>query len=281
MPTLLLDETDAAFKDGGEYGEALRAVLNADHRRGGVASLCVRAGGDFDLKDFSVFGAKMFAGIGLTHLPETVRDRSISIELRRRAPDETVERFRRREAEAAAAPLRDSLLEWTASCLDNLKDARPDMPDVLDDRAADGWEPLFGIGDAAGGDWPERARRAAITLSTGGDRDDESLGILLLRDVKAIFDNRDTDRLPSADIVSALLADEGAPWGDLRGKELDVRRLARLLKRYKIKPHVIRIGDETPRGYDAADFTDAWNRYLEISATPDRNDVADVADVAP
>ena len=71
-PTLLLDETDAAFKDGGDYAEALRAVLNAGHRRGGVASLCVKAGGDFELRDFAVFGPKAFAGIG-QHLPETVR----------------------------------------------------------------------------------------------------------------------------------------------------------------------------------------------------------------
>jgi hypothetical protein len=285
-PTLLLDETDSAFKENGEYGEALRAVLNAGHRRGGVASLCVKSGAGFDLRDFSVFGPKALAGIGATHLPETVRDRSIPIELRRRAPDETVERFRRREAEAAAVPIRESLEAWAASHIDLLRDARPRIPEALDDRAADGWEPLLAIADAVGGKWPQRARRAAVALSTGGDSDDESLGIRLLREVKAIFDDRNVDRLPSADIVTALLADESAPWGDLRGKELDARRLARLLKRYRIKPHVIRFGDETPRGYDAADFADAWNRYLEISATsatsatPDTNDVADVEDVA-
>ena len=35
-PTLLLDESDAAFKSGEEYGEALRGILNTGHRRGGI-----------------------------------------------------------------------------------------------------------------------------------------------------------------------------------------------------------------------------------------------------
>jgi hypothetical protein len=48
-PTLLLDESDAAFKGDREYAEALRGVLNAGFRRGDVASLC-RAGGEPDLR---------------------------------------------------------------------------------------------------------------------------------------------------------------------------------------------------------------------------------------
>lgn len=39
-PTLLLDESDAAFRGDKEYSEALRGVLNAGHRKGGKASLC-------------------------------------------------------------------------------------------------------------------------------------------------------------------------------------------------------------------------------------------------
>lgn len=39
--TLLLDESDTAFKGDREYAEALRGILNTGFRRGGVASLCV------------------------------------------------------------------------------------------------------------------------------------------------------------------------------------------------------------------------------------------------
>ncbi len=56
---------------------------------------------------------------------------------------------------------------------------------------------------------------------------------------------------------------EEAPWGDLWGKPLDARRLAKMLKPYGIKPKQLRLDPETTmKGYQAADFEDAWNRYL-------------------
>jgi len=295
-PTLLLDESDAAFKSGQEYAEALRGVLNTGHRRGGVASLCVKAGGDFDLKDFGTFCPKVIAGIG--RLPDTVADRAIGIELKRRQADEQIERFRRSQADADAKPLRARLAAWAAANLAALREARPDMPGALDDRAADSWEPLLAIADLAGSDWPRRARRAAVLLSAGINREDESLGVRLLADIRSIFDERGIARLPSAALVQALNALEESPWGDLRGRPLDPRRLARLLRPFGIRPGSIRMEDGTPKGYTAEDFSDAWQRYLPVripeiaatSATTATNgpaeseskpsDVAVVADVA-
>jgi hypothetical protein len=43
-PTLLLDESDAAFNGDKEYAEALRGVLNTGHRRGGRTTVCVGPG---------------------------------------------------------------------------------------------------------------------------------------------------------------------------------------------------------------------------------------------
>ena len=104
-PALLLDETDAAFKKESEYSEALRAILNSGHRRGCPAWLCVGKG--HELASFDVFGPKALAGIG--KLPETIVDRCIRLVLRRRAPNETVARFRRREVEEEAGfPTRKS-----------------------------------------------------------------------------------------------------------------------------------------------------------------------------
>jgi hypothetical protein len=94
-PTLLLDETDAAFSGNEEYSEALRGILNAGHRRGGKCSLCVGQGAAISFKDFSVFCSKAIAGMG--GLPDTVQDRSIPIRLVRKAPNEKVERFRLRK----------------------------------------------------------------------------------------------------------------------------------------------------------------------------------------
>ena len=80
-PTLLLDESDAAFAGEQEYAEALRGILNAGYRRGGVASCCVGKGAEMGYKDFSTFCPKAIAGIG--KLPDTVADRSIPIRLKR------------------------------------------------------------------------------------------------------------------------------------------------------------------------------------------------------
>jgi len=259
-PTLLLDESDAAFKGDQDYAETLRGVLNTGYRRGGSYSACVGQGANIAYKDFQTFGAKAIAGIG--RLPDTVADRSIKIELKRKAPDEWVERYRRRKVVPLATRLRERLESWAAAHVGALRDAEPTLPDALDDRACDVWEPLLAIADLAGGDWPERARSAALALSAGVEREDDSLGVRLLADVRCVFEERGTERLSSAELVAALVAVEEAPWGDLNGKPLDERKLARLLKPYGIRPHTVRIEDKTPKGYQRAAFEDDWSRYL-------------------
>ena len=54
----------------------------------------------------------------------------------------------------------------------------------------------------------------------------------------------------------------------MKGKPLDARSLARLLKPFDIRPHGLRLEDGiTPKGYYIRDFADAWSRYLPASAT--------------
>ena len=284
-PTLLLDETDAAFKGDKEYSETLRGVLNSGYRRGGTATLCVKVGGNWDIGDFPVFCAKALAGIG--RLPDTVQDRSIPIEMRRKARDEQVTRFKRRDAKAESTPLKESLEQWATSAVPILELARPVMPQELDDRATDVWEPLMAIADLAGGDWPQRSWKAALALSAGSAREDDSLGVMLLNDVRKFFMETRADRTSSAALVDALVELEESPWGDLRGKGLDTRRLARMLKPYGFGPRTVRLSDgSTPKGYLLEDFADTWNRYLPAaatsatSATNDEPELSGVADVA-
>lgn len=182
-PTLLLDESDAAFKGEKEYAEALRGLLNTGHRRGGKSTVCVGQGAELSYKDFSTYCPKAIAGIG--KLPDTVADRSLPIRLERRAPDEQAERFRRRDADLEAEPLRAALTQLadTATVV-MLEIARPDLPGELDDRAQDAAEPLLAIADRAGGDWPARARRALVELHGGREIEDESSGVRLLADIR-------------------------------------------------------------------------------------------------
>src|SRR5262249_28792445 len=156
-------------------------LLNAGHRRGMTIARCVGENGKYDLADFEVFCPKAIAAIG--ELPGTIADRSIPIRLRRRAKAERVERFRFADAQAAGGPLRQAMEDWASEAIRTLRAMRPFVPEALNDRAAEGWEALFAIADLADGDWPGRARSAAVALHARG-RDEDSLGVQLLRSIR-------------------------------------------------------------------------------------------------
>jgi hypothetical protein len=256
-PTLLLDETDAIFgKKNGENYEGLRALLNAGNRRGTHVPRCV---GTSQLVSFSVFCPKAIAGIG--GLPDTIADRAIPIRLRRKARGEHAERFRRRDVEAEAEVLYMNASAWAEHARPRLAEARPELPDALDDRAQDAWEPLFAIADLFGDQWPAGARVAALELSNGCDHEDESHGVRLLSDIRTVFDERGIERLASATLAAALAEIEESPWAEWYGKPITAAAIARLLDRYEIKPKVIRVDEDTPRGYRRQQFADAWERY--------------------
>jgi hypothetical protein len=262
--TLLLDETDAAFKSGDEYSEALRGILNAGHRRGGSYTVVTGKGENMEAKDFSVFGPKAIAGIG--RLPDTVADRSIPIRLKRKSVGEPVIRFRHRKVRAEATALRSRLAAWAHSHLEDLRNAEPDLPVELSDRAQDGAEPLLAIADATGNTWAVRARRALIELCTGTAGEDQSLRTELLIDIRTIFEDQCVDAMASEELVAALNGLQDHPWCEFsNGKSLTQRTLAKLLKPFDIGPTVVRIGDRTPRGYPKIAFQDAWSRYLDVS----------------
>jgi len=146
----------------------------------------------------------------------------------------------------------------------DLEAARPEIPGVLNDRAEESWEPLLAIADLAGGAWPARARQAATELSGDAEDDEDAAGVLLLRDIRETFRSREDDRLSSADLASELCLIETSPWGDIRGKALDARRLARRLRPFKIHPRTVRLHDgTTPKGYLLEQFQDAFSRYLD------------------
>ena len=249
-PTLLLDESDAVFRHRSEYAEALRAMLNSGYRRSGISSLCVGQGAGFTYRDFSTFCPKAIAGIG--SLPDTVTDRSVRIALKRRAPDERVDRFRLRDAPRLGARLRAQLDAWRQTALEALRDAEPALPPELGDRAADVWEPLVVIADLAGGDWPTRARHAAMALSGRVSVDDDTVSIRLLADVRRVFTE---ETLRSAELVR--------PWADWTGgRPITQARVARLLRPFGIHPMKLRFGERTANGYTTRMFADPWSRYL-------------------
>ena len=258
MPTILFDEIDTVFGPKAKDNEEIRGLLNAGHRRGAVAGRCVVRGKIVETEEIPAYCAVALAGLG--GLPDTILSRAVVVRMRRRAPDEQVEPFRRRIHGAEGHQLRDELAAWAAAAVAARGTEWPEMPEGIQDRDADVWEPLLAVAESAGGEWLERARAAAVALVKSGKEETASLGVRLLTDLKAVFGDR--EHMTTEDILSALIRIDEAPWGDLKGKPLNDRGLAQRLREYQIKSKVIRVGDKTPRGYKRADLLDAWTRYL-------------------
>ena len=261
-PTILYDEIDTVFgaktKDN---NEEVRALLNAGHRRGAVAGRCVTKGKTVETEEIPAYSAVALAGLGW--LPDTVLSRSVVVRMRRRKPGEQVESWRQRIHIAEGERIRSAIEIWARTIEDI---TWPELPAGIEDRDADVWGPLIAVADIVGGEWPKRARKAAVELVTAAKDAEPSLGIQLLTDLVTVFGQ--ADAMATKAILRALIEMEESPWGDIRGKPLDERRLAKLLRQYSIKSTSVRIGDETPKGYRRADLAETWASYLTPFPTP-------------
>jgi hypothetical protein len=257
-PTILYDEIDTLFGSKVQDTGEIRGLLNAGHRRGAVTGRCVVVGKRVQTEEIPAYCAVALAGLG--KLPDTIASRSILIEMRRRAPNELVEPFRHRVHTPQAIALRDLLGGWCAGIAASLTDAQPEIPQGVDDRDADCWEPLLAVAATAGGDWPKRARAAAISLVAGAAERTQTTGVQLLSDLYDVFAG--ADKLSTESILLRLHSLPESAWADVYGKPLNDRGLATRLRKYGVKPKAVRIGDSTPRGYVAADLADVWARYV-------------------
>jgi hypothetical protein len=290
--TLLFDEIDAVFnpKTGGN-NEDLRALLNAGYKRTATVARCVGDAKSMNVTRFPVYAPVALAGIA-GGMPATITTRAVTIHMRKRRYDEVVEEFIEEDVEREATPLREDLESWVQRVADEVAHARPVRPDGVRDRAAEIWRPLLAIADAAGGHWPETARRACRHFVIEAGPRDVSTGVRLLADVREIFTDQKTDRMTTADLIRELHAIEDGPWTDLQGKSLDSRRLAKELDRYSVRPKDVKVNGKALKGYRIdgdGGLADAWSRYLPpietgataaTSATTQLSDTDDPEEVA-
>lgn len=254
-PTLLIDEVDAFLA----AHEDARGILNAGFTRD--SAIVIRCVGDDHMPTaFNVWGAKALCGIG--KIADTLADRSVPLRLRRRTAGENVESLRHSDP-ALWESLRSRLARFALDSAEAIGKARPSPIPGLNDRANDAWEPLLAIADQAGDHWPKSARNAAIALH-GLEGESPSIGAELLADVKEVFEAKSASKVFSADLLEALVADEEAPWATWnRGKPMSPRQLSAKLAEFGIKSKQVRIGiDSGRKGYEKADFVEAWHRYL-------------------
>ncbi len=197
-------------------------------------------------------------------------DRSIVLELRRKLSHEKVARLRHAD-EKQFYLLASKLARFSDDAGDTIEASRPKLPDALNDRAQDNWEPLLAIADFAGSHWPETARSAALKISSKGeDENNVSGGIMLLSDIQDIFENdKNLQKISTENLLNKLHEMEDRPWPEwCRGQPITARQMAKLLKPYNISPKKMRFGYVSGRGYKFEWFQDAFDRYL--SGTPEQ-----------
>jgi Protein of unknown function (DUF3631) len=265
MPTLMIDEADAVFTAKSESAEALRGILNGGNRRG---SPVLRGSQDGELREYQVFSPKILAGIDTGKLPDTIRDRAIVIGLKKKLRTEEVERFYLRDVDEITAQAREQLAIWSDENGEALREYRTDPIPEISERLEEAWEPLLAVAATAGGDWLERARKAAVALAEadlGGEVDHAHL---LLAATREAFDG---DAMRSKNLAEKINELEDYPFGGWRdGKGIDGRGISNLLRRYEIRSKDIWLPHEGCfKGYERSQFEDAWIRHLDLEGDAD------------
>jgi len=271
QPSILLDEVDAIFlgKKQSESTEDMRRVINNGYRVGAVVQ---RVGGKNrdEVQNFRVFTPVAMAGLG--NLPDTLMSRSVILKMKPRRGSEMVEPFRDRLHRPEGQELQRLMARWAAA-VETMN--YPDLPEGVEDRDADVWEPLLMVADIAGGDWPERARKSCLKFLAEKPDSSVSLGVRLLADLKKVWPEN-AAVMTTADILNGLAKQlDEAPWADLYGEGLKPRKLAQLLSDYDIKSRDVRTAFGVRKGYRREDLWDAWLRYvpLEMGDIRDRGDI--------
>lgn len=273
-PTMLVDEADTFFKENAE----LQGMFNAGYLRGGYVLRSEAVGDSFEPRMFSVFSAKAIAGIALEkHLPDATMSRGIVFNLRRKMPHESVSRLRHADRKLFGE-ITSKLVRFVEDYAQQVKHARPTLPETLNDRDQDNWEPLLAIAGCAGEGWIKRATDAALKLSSSGENA-LSTGSQLLSDIKDYFMCVATDnKVCTVDLIAALEKEVESPWATYnRGKPITPRQLSKLLATYGIHSKTVRIRGGTPKGFDEMQFKDAFARYLTPPSdlTPQGNDASE------
>ena len=257
-PTLIIDEADTFLTTN----EEMRGVVNSSHRRRNAFVIRTeKVGEKFETKRFTTWAPMYIAGIG--YQADTIEDRSIAIDLRRKLPGERVlkcpvDLFERTRS------LRSRCLRWAEDHMVKLRRFDFEVPPCGNDRAADNWFPLLAIAKLIGEPWESRLMAAYVEKNHQGE--DEATGIILLRDIRRIFDEQKKTRIHSEQLVDALVDLPDRPWEEWKhGKPMTKNSLSRLLKPFKIKSKQLRIGSNNRYGYEADQFVDAWARYAGSS----------------
>jgi hypothetical protein len=257
-PTLIIDDADRLF----ERKPDLVHIVNVGWTRGTSVPRQDRG----VTRWFSPFCPKVIAGVGLL-LPKTTATRTITAKLLPKLPSEKVEDFEQVD-DNDFITLRRKLARFALDHAAALKESAPAMPG-LSNRLRMNWKLLLAVAELAGGDWPKKARAAAVKLTR--ERREPSEGKRMLAAFRELF-AKHGPMLTSAEVQRLLTADQDSEWADFRGRgPISKRQIAVLLDPYDIHPDYIHPhGRKSERGYRVEWFAEAFKHYLAESSTRKR-----------
>ena len=279
--TILFDEVDAIFDS--KRRRQRRPPRNAQRRiqaRPPPSPRCKGDAGNMVIERFRVFAPAALAGIaGECPTPSPPAPSPSTCAAAPRRNRRTVPRT----ADGADSPHR-SATRWPRGWPvvgEQVGAATPDMPAGVTDRAAEIWEPLLAIADAAGGHWPETARAACRPLRHH-------------RPAEPDLRPNPPARRPPRHLHRTRSHPHEHRGNPRRPPQHGGRTLGRLLRQTPQRPPArLRIGrlrrqgqpyqsgGKTIKGYVIDGETglgDAWARYLPAEAPPAHRKGTDMAD---
>lgn len=183
--TVFIDEGDVMF-GAGQRKSAVRAIINGGYERHGT----MLNGKGSKATRVPVFGALALAGLDVLEKATgdtltALLSRGVRIRMEKAAKDNPPAKVTR-VTEGQGEKINKWLTAWASQVRDELADCQPDMPEEVDGRAEQIWEPLVAIGDLAwqdtvaragrdgheppeDGGWAERARAACLELALAQD----------------------------------------------------------------------------------------------------------------
>ena len=257
-PTIIMDEAEILSDRKSERAKFLLSLLNAGHRQNANVIRCVGPG--HTPTEFSVYCPKVLLAIG--NLPDTFRDRSVIVSMRRRRKDEEVARYRYREVSQKGRRRAAFADVWAAAHKKEVEAeyAKQDI-EFLEDRESDNWASVFAIAAVAVPDRFEEIKQIALRLGKAKNAldADDSDSIRLLSDIRNILSSDDSTKISTSHLISKLKAIDESPWDE----NFTAVTLARILKPFNVTSKQLWMGGEkNVRGYEHDDFKPVFDSYL-------------------
>ena len=260
-PTLIIDEADDLFYRKSDP----RVIVNAGWSCG---TRIPRQGRWYD-----PFCPKILGILGKTKLPRTIASRSIILKMWPKKPDEKTEDFAYAD-DPEFSTISRKLARWASDNVRIIKDLKPPQPPGFNNRLSANWKLPLQIAQHAVVVGP--SRRVGLRFTSLDTPYEPSIGVQPLAALRAMF-GKDRTQITSEQVLQELVADPDLPWHEYRGRgPITKNQVAALLKDFEIRPvvvHPTKRADLSRHGYRAAQFEDAFARFLPPDRTSEHSSV--------